>query len=395
MQRLVIVGGGFAGVWAALGAADVRRRHGYDRAELDITLVSRDPWLTIRPRLYEATLEGVRVPLDMVLEPAGVARVQGEVTTIDTAARTVAVRGVGVLTYDRLVMASGSRLDRPSIPGAERVFAVDSYAEAMALDRHLASAAVDESGFTAVVVGAGFAGIEVATELVGRLRAIARRSRPADAVRVVLVERASVPAPDLGADARRHVEQSLSRLGIELRLGASVASVESDGVTLSSGERIPARTTIWTCGFRASPLAAQLPVEHDALGRVHVDGLLRVRGVQGVFAAGDVAHAMADATHVSPMSCQLAVPMGESAGRNAAAELLAMPAAPWSHPHYVTCLDLGEAGALFMEGWDRDVKLTGFWGKLMKETINRRLIYPPRERRARDAPPEGDVRSAA
>jgi NADH dehydrogenase len=136
---------------------------------------------------------------------------------------------------------------------------------------------------------------------------------------------------------------------------------------------------VWTGGFHASGLAAQLSVDRDANGRVAVDEFLRVRGVDAVFAAGDIARAMADADHVAPMSCQFAIPMGEQAGSNAAAELLGLSAEPFAPAPYVTCLDLGEAGALFMEGWDREVKLTGRWAKTMKQTINTRLIYPPYE----------------
>jgi NADH dehydrogenase len=69
--------------------------------------------------------------------------------------------------------------------------------------------------------------------------------------------------------------------------------------------------------------------------------------------------------------------MGERAGGNAVAELLCQAPTPYAQPNYVTCLDMGEAGALFMQGWEREVKLTGFWGKMMKQTINTRLIYPP------------------
>jgi NADH:ubiquinone reductase (H+-translocating) len=113
-----------------------------------------------------------------------------------------------------------------------------------------------------------------------------------------------------------------------------------------------------------------------------------------VYAAGDVAHAAADAAgHIAPMSCQCAIPMGEIAGANAAAELLGGKLAPFSHSAYVTCLDLGDAGALFMEGWDREVRLTGFWAKVMKETINTRLIYPPRP--GHDSRPANVVRPAA
>jgi NADH dehydrogenase len=69
--------------------------------------------------------------------------------------------------------------------------------------------------------------------------------------------------------------------------------------------------------------------------------------------------------------------MGEIAGRNAAADLLGLPPVPYGHADYVTCLDLGPAGALFMEGWQREVRLSGNWAKVLKESINRRLIYPP------------------
>jgi NADH dehydrogenase len=140
---------------------------------------------------------------------------------------------------------------------------------------------------------------------------------------------------------------------------------------------MPAATTIWTGGFRASHLTSLLRVERDESGRLPVDGFLRVRGVRAVYAAGDVARALADTAHVAPMSCQYAIPMGETAGLNAVADLSSAALQPFAPAPYVTCLDLGEAGALFTEGWERDVKLTGYWAATMKRTINRELIYPP------------------
>ena len=166
-------------------------------------------------------------------------------------------------------------------------------------------------------------------------------------------------------------------------------------VALDTGDWIPAATTIWTGGFRANALAGQLGVPLDEAGRVAVDESLQVTNVAGVFAAGDVARAIADRhedqVYVAPMSCQCAIPMGEIAGYNAAADLLGLARRRFAHTDYVTCLDLGPAGALFMEGWTRAVRLTGLWGKIMKETINTRLIYPPRQA----ATPGRDVRPAA
>lgn len=385
MSRLVVLGGGFAGVWAALGAAEARRRDTSSRARLSITLVSRDAWLTIRPRLYESSLENVRVPLDPVVALADVNRVEGHVTAIDSASRIITLdtaAGTRRLPYDRLVLAAGSRLQRPMIPGAEHAFAVDTYAEAVALDRHLAAlplTADDGARFAAVVVGAGFTGIEVATELAARVGSVAERNGAAGRARVTVVERGSVAVPTLTRAARANVHQALEELGIELRVGQGVTSIAPDGVALDSGEFILARTTVWTGGFRGSALAAQLGVDRDDLGRLPVDEYLRVRGVDAIYAAGDIARAMADAEHVAPMSCQHAIPMGDVAGANAAAELLGLQARAYTQPDHVTCLDLGAAGALFLQGWGdaAATALTGFWAKRMKETINTRLIYPP------------------
>lgn len=395
MAKVVVVGGGFAGVWAALAASAQRRRAA---RPLDIVLVSRDPWLTIRPRLYEDDISDTRVPLDDVLGPAGVERVEGDMRQLDRRAHEIVLADGTVTRYDRLVFATGSVVDRAAIPGAPHAFAVDTYMEAIALQDHLTklpSRPDDAPGrFTAVVIGAGFTGIEVATSLASRMRRVAASAGARGLARVVLVERAPSIAPDLGEHARRHVVRALARLSVEWRSGTEVTAIQADGVRLAGDERIPAATVILTGGFRANPLAAQLAEQRDAIGRVSVDAYLRVRDTEHVYAAGDVARAAADdAGHIAPMSCQCAIPMGEVAGANAAADLLGGQLAMFSHAAYVTCLDLGDAGALFMEGWDREVRLTGFWAKVVKQSVNTRLIYPPRPGHA--SRPAGDIRPAA
>ena len=388
-DRLLIVGGGFAGVWAAKRAADVRARSGAGPGRLAITLVSQDPWLTIRPRLYESILEDVRVPLDDVLGPIGVERVEGRVTRIDAGSRQVGLANPHAsreLPYDRLILAAGSRMSRAHLAGGEHAFSVDTYDEAIALQRHLAAlpaAAASPADlpavFTVVVIGAGFTGIEVATAISATMRALAATAGAAGHARVLLVERADVVVPDLSESARRHVRLALDRLGIEVRLRATVEHIHPDGVAFADGEFVPAATVICAAGFHASQLAAQVSTTVDESGRVPVDVHLRVRGAEGIFAAGDVARAAAgpSSTQIVPMSCQCAIPMGEIAGHNAAADLIGLPPAPYGHPDYVTCLDLGPAGALFMEGWQREVRLSGDWAKVLKDSINLRLIYPP------------------
>lgn len=381
--RLVILGGGFAGLWAAAAAARLADERGGDLA---ITLVAPDPFHTIRVRCYEAELEGLRVALDDVLGPIGVARVQARAESIDPALRTVRLSGAAeVLHYDRLVLATGSTLARPPCPGAERMLDVDTYAGAARLAEHLRDLTRTEprpGRATAVVVGAGLVGIEAACELPARLRDLAS---PADPARVVLIERGAEPGAAMGA-ARPAIREALAAAGVEVRRQTSVVAVEPDGVRLADGSWIAAATVLCATGLRASALAAPLPVAHDPLGRVPVDAFLQVEGVAGLYAAGDVARAAADAAgHATVMSCQHSRPMGRLAGHNAACDLLGCPEArlAFAAPDYVTVLDLGAWGAAYTAGWDRDTLVaSGPEAKATKRTINRERIVPPLRDRA-------------
>ena len=335
--RLVILGGGYGGVYAALGAA---RARGDEDAE--IVMVSAEPDLVNRPRLYETNPGGhMRYPLAPMLERIGATLRLGRVTGIDVAARRVTLADGATLEYERLVIALGSRIERPKLPGIERAFDVDTYDGALALDRHLQTL---PAGAPVTVVGSGFTGIELATELAGRFR-------------VVLVERDEVLAPSLGPGPREEIGRALKDLGIEVRLGVTLDRLEDE-------------TTVWCGGLVAHPLTRTLPAERDALGRLLTEPSLAVRGLRDVFAAGDVAYAMADDDHPALMSCQHAIKLGQFAGHNAMSDLLGRPALPYRQPIYRMCLDLGGAGALQTDGWDRRVLASGMPAKAVKREIN-------------------------
>ncbi|SCB47544.1 NADH dehydrogenase [Bradyrhizobium shewense] len=387
-MRLVIIGAGFAGMYAALSAARLREIQGVSPDQLEIALVAPEPTLVVRPRLYERKPETLTAPLLDVLEAIDVSYVQGIAETVDTKSSMVKIataKGTKkTLSYDRLVVTTGSRLFRPNIPGlGEHGFSVDSLADAIALDKHLhglAKRPATNGRDTVVVCGGGFTGIEAATEMSGRLRDIlGANARP----RVIIVERNTSIAPDMGAGPRPIIEEALGKLGVEARLGAGVASLDKSGVTLSSGEHIETETVIWAAGIRAAPLTTQIPAERDSFGRLLVDRCLQVTGVQGVFAAGDAARAACDDEgNYALMSCQHATRMGAFAGNNAAAELLGLATRPYHQKGYVTCLDLGGAGALFTRGWQREVTMVGEVAKKTKREINTVWIYPPKAERA-------------
>ncbi|WP_108638128.1 NAD(P)/FAD-dependent oxidoreductase [Mycobacterium rhizamassiliense] len=374
MRTVLVIGSGFAGLWAALGAARRLDELGVPAGAVEVTVLSARPFHDIRVRNYEADLSACRIPLADVLDPAGVAHVTADVTAIDPDARVVTTKDGATYDYDRLVLASGSQVVKPAIGGlAEFGFDVDTYDGAAALDRHLRGLADDQAA-TVVVVGAGPTGIETACELPNRLRALSSRR-----ARVVLVDHGGVGS-DMGDSALPVIQKALSDNGIEVLTGVIVRAVGADWVKLSSGERLRADAVVWCAGMRASPLTEQLPVSRDPSGRVPVDDYLRVVGISSIFAAGDVAAARMDDDHLSVMSCQHGRPMGRYAGYNVISDLFGEPMLALRIPWYVTVLDLGPAGAVYTEGWDRVVVSQGAAAKATKQAINTRRIYPPLSR---------------
>ena len=384
LKRILVLGGGFAGLWSAVGAARKLDELGVGPDRVEVTLVNRDAFHAIRVRNYEADLTSVRIPLDSVLGPICVNTAEGDVTEIDLAAKTVKVTtrsGEQTLFYDRLVFALGSQLVRPKIPGlAEFAFDVDSYGAAEHLNAHIRSlpGRPESPGqLTVVVVGAGLTGVEVAAEMPGKLRAAMETANLARPIRVILADHQPRVGSDMGDSARPVIEHALTSLGLELRPGIDVVAVGPGGVRLASGEVIPAETVVWCAGMRANPITRFFPTEHDRFGRIPVDEFMRVKGIANVFAVGDVASAMVDDDHASVMSCQHARPMGRYAGHNVVADLLGLPMLPLRIDWYVTVLDLGPWGAVYTEGWDRHLVATGAVAKRTKQIINCQRIYPP------------------
>jgi len=378
MNGLLVLGGGFAGLSAAVVAADELRTAGRD---IPVTLVSDSDQIIIRPRLYEKNPESLRAPLRPVFDAVGVAFVEGTVRAIDAAAKTVSLEDGVTLPWDRLILATGSVMPPLPIAGvAEHSFNIDSLAGAVALDRHLQKIAKTPGlpgHDICVIVGGGMTGIELAAEMRNRIAEHAG-AQAADAARVILVERAEVIGPEFGDHPRPVIDAALDAARVERRLGCRVSGFDAAGVTLADGTRIDAATVVVTVGLHASPLTRLIPGRRDALGRLEVEDDLQVAGLPGVYATGDVARAKADELgNVALMSCQHARTMGKYAGLNAARDLMGLAPRPYRQPNYVTCLDLGNFGAVLTAGWDRQVQASGAEAKKRKTLINTELIYPP------------------
>ena len=201
-KTVIIIGGGFRGVWGALSAARCRKELKKE-SEVEILLISKDVYYGLRPRYYEADLKPVRVPLSKFLEPVGVKLLMGEVTGIDHLNKTIQLSNEKRLFYDRLILAAGSQIYYPSIVGlSEYSFDTDSYGAAVKLAGHLEGLPEKPltGRFTAVVVGGSFTGLEVATGLVERMKQVAESCGQVEQVRVIIVDGHEVGSA-LGAQA--------------------------------------------------------------------------------------------------------------------------------------------------------------------------------------------------
>ena len=302
--RILVLGGGFGGVYTALQLErDLGRR-----ADVEITLVSRENFFLFTPMLHEVAASDLDIthivsPLRTLLKRTTI--FIGDIASIDLERRRVSVtHGFAPhehnLEYDHLVVALGSMTNFYGLPGLEqRALTMKTLGDAIHLrNRVIATleeadtecAAGDDGLLTFVVAGGGFAGVETIAALNDFVREALKfysRITP-DRVRMILVHAGPVILPELGSSLGAYAQRKLSSRGIEVITHARVSAVTEQGVRLGDNRRIPSRFVVWTAGTSPHPLLHELPCLLDR-GRILVDETLAVPGYAGVWALGDCA----------------------------------------------------------------------------------------------------------
>lgn len=384
-QRILIIGSGFAGMWAAVSAARVA--HLKNDENLEISVLSPQPELRVRPRFYEANVKSLAADLRPLFAELGIRHIEGSAEQIDAEHHRVTFSTPDgqshTLNYDRLIIASGSHLRAPQVAGvANHTFNIDSMEAAARLEAHfesLAAQPASDARNTVVVCGGGFTGIELATELPSRLKALFGADTE---IKVVVVDKGDRIGGRYSQPLRDTISDASDSLGVHWYLNSNVEIVDASGVTLQDGTRINAATVVWTAGVAASSLGENLAAKRDDLGRFIVTPELQIPGYPDIYASGDMAHAKTDDVgNTALMTCQHAIQLGKFAGHNAAATLLGAETLPYRQVNYVTCLDLGAWGAVYTEGWDQQLKLVRDEAKSLKTAITHELIYPPKANR--------------
>jgi len=305
MKRIVVLGGGFGGVYTAVA---LERLLG-DAPDVEITLVSRENYMVFQPMLPEV----ISGSIGLVDTIAPIRRLcprtnlyTRAVEGIDLARRRItAAAGFGsrqcALAFDHLVIALGNVTTFAGQPGLmEHALPFKYLGDALAIRNRVIHVleeadiepdpAVRRALLTFVVAGGGFSGVEAVAEMNDFVRAAARAYRNIDAreIRVVLLHSGALILPELPASLARFAQRLLARRGVELRLGARLAGATADAALLEDGERIATRTLVSTVPSGPNPLVAALPVKKER-GRIVVDRHLAVPEHPGVWALGDCA----------------------------------------------------------------------------------------------------------
>jgi NADH dehydrogenase len=372
--KIVIAGGGFAGLSAAMYLDKTLAR----REEVEVTLINRENFILFTPMLHEVAA-GDLYPGDIVNPLRRILRrvkfVEAEVQAIDLSARRVHCLG-GVarleieLEFDHLLLTLGSETNFFDLPGvSEWAVTMKSMSDA-ALLRNRMVALLEEASLqkeeaarrrllTFVTAGGGFAGAETTGAINDFLREAVRYYPELDEelIRVVVIHPGDFLLPELGEELGNYAERKLRERKVDVIKGVRVASYDGSLVKLTDGKSIPASTLIWTAGVKPSPVIAPLPYQKEH-GRLVVSEYLAVTGVPGLWAAGDCAAVpVLNTEKFHPPTAQHGLREGLVAAKNIAAVVLDRPLKPFT---FTTLGQLAAIGRRTGVAMVFGVKFSGF-----------------------------------
>jgi NADH:ubiquinone reductase (H+-translocating) len=370
--RVVIVGGGFGGLFAAKALSG---------APVEATLVDRHNHHLFQPLLYQVATAGlspgdIAAPLRWILRRQRNVRVLlGEVTRIDLTARRVTLADCAAFEYDFLILATGVtnayfgheewQAWAPALKTLDDALKIRSE---MLLAYERAEREIDPAArarlLTFVLVGGGPTGVELA----GAIAEIARqtladefRTIETAQARIVLVEAGPTILPAFPETLRDAARRSLRRLGVEVLENARVTGIDGGGVWLGD-TRLASETVIWAAGVEASPLGRSLGVPVDRVGRVIVQPDLSIPDHPEVFVIGDLAACTGDDGRPLPGVCQVAMQQGTHAARGIVRSIEQQPRRPFRYKDFGNMATIGRAAAIADLG---RLRLSGFVAWLM------------------------------
>jgi NADH:ubiquinone reductase (H+-translocating) len=389
--RVLILGGGFAGVGAAQKLKD---------AEADVVLVDKHDYHTFQPLLYQLAtglLEETAVGhslRDLVHGQENATIHQATITEVDLDAREVRFDGMEPLTYDYLVVALGAEVNFFGTDGApEHAFPMYTLVDAVRLKEHVLQKwqevdrhpeLADQGALNIVVVGGGPTGVESAGALAELYRGELSKDYPAidqAKARVILVEAGPQLFSMFKDDLRTYTEKALADRSVEVMVGDAVASVTPTQVTLKSGTVIDAHTLVWGAGLQGNPVVHALGVDLERGNRIGVGPDLVLRDRPEVYVLGDIAAITDEKTkQVLPQLGSVALQSGEHAGESISRRLAGDEPKPFKYTDKGTMATIGRGAAVVQMLGGRTMK--GKKAQIAWGTVHLALL-PTNEDRAK------------
>jgi len=356
VPKVVVVGAGFGGLEVA--------RH-LKHAPVEVTVVDRNNFHTFQPLLYQVATAGLNAadvahPVRGLFHGQRNARFRrATVTGVDWPRRVVHLDGEPDLPFDHLVVAGGATVTHFGTPGApEHGFPLYTLQDAVALRNHTIErfeaadadpAELERGGLTFVVVGGGPTGVETAGALAELFAMVFRKDYPGldvSRARVVLVEMQDHLLGPFAPSSRQHALETLRARGVEVRLGAKVATVTADSVAFADGEVLPCQTLVWAAGVRANALATAVGVPQERGGRITVADDLQIPGHPGGWAVGDIAAGRDRNGAVLPQLAPVAMQSGRHVARQITRLLEGRGTEPFRYRDKGTMATIGRRAAV-------------------------------------------------
>ena len=389
--RVLILGGGFAGIGAA---------HKLKKSDVDVVVVDKHDYHTFQPLLYQVAtglLEQIAVghPIrDLFHKQENVRVHQDTVTAIDLDAREARFSELAPLTYDYLVLGLGAEVNFFGVEGApEFAFPLYTLVDAVRLKQHVLRnweaadrkpGLIDDGGLNIVVVGGGPTGIETAGALAELYHGVFRKDYPEvtpGQARIVLVEAGPDLFPMFKQDIRTYTEEALAKRGVEVMTGEVVESIAPTRVKLKSGTVLSAHTLVWGAGLQGNQLVQSLGLPLERGNRIGVDAELRIAAHPEAYAVGDIAAIPDQKTkQVLPQLGSVALQAGEHAGATIAREVEGEKTEPFKYRDKGTMATIGRGAAVVQMLGGRTMK--GKTASLAWGTVHLALL-PTNEARAK------------
>ena len=368
--KVVIIGGGFGGLWAARTLAN---------HAVDVVVIDRNNYHTFLALLYqvasaELTAEDIAYPVRSIFSRiSNIDFVLAHARRIDLQNRQIETDGE-TISYDYLILANGSVTSTFDVPGVEEhAYFLKTLEEAVALKNHIIccfEAAAREpdaerrkSLLTFVIAGGGATGVEYAGALTELIHGPLIRDYPGidfSEVRIILLEAAGELVSSMPSNIRDYTAGQLRRMGVDVRLSAAVAEVSIDKVVLKNLKIIEASTVIWTAGVKGEGLAAASDILVTRDGRVAVNETLRIKDQPNIYVIGDLA-SINEGQRILPMVAQVAIQSGVASAQNILKQIAGLAPQPFIYKDRGSMITIGrKAAGVAIGSWT----FTGFiaWG---------------------------------